>query len=142
VRSDGHDAQAVKNLVYLALPMYQRDLAAGRVPSTAANPASAGNSEGAAQPANGRPGRNGNQTISLELRHAADDEAASGLETDSDDEDTGTAGRAGAGDGPRDGGVTLHGVVRRTAKLADDRRAPGAQRSTPETAHGVLMHSD
>ena len=98
--------------MYLALPLYQRDLANGRVP-TAADPAAA------TQAANGRPGRDGNGVTSPELRHAADDDA-SGSETDTDgDDDGGIAGRA---DGPRDGGVTLHGVVRRTAKLADDRR--------------------
>ena len=109
--------------MYLALPLYQQDFAAGRVPATA-DSAVARSSEGATQPANGRPGRNGSSIASPELRNAADDDAASGSETDSkDDGNGGAAGRAGAGDGPRDGGVTLHGVVRRTAKLADDRRA-------------------
>ena len=95
--------QAVKNLVYLALPLYQRDSAGGRVPAVS----------GGGQAPNGKDAAAGTR--------AADSDAASASESDSQGED-GEAGRAHGHDHARDGGVTLHGIVRRTAKLADDRR--------------------
>ena len=51
----------------------------------------------------------------------ADRDAVSPSESDSEDEHGQPGGTQGH-DQARDGGVTLHGVVRRTAKLADDRR--------------------
>ena len=122
--------------MYLALPLYQRDLTDGRVPTTA-EPATAGASDGAAQPANGKPGQDGNSVAGPAVREAADG-GASGSGSDSEDDRDGAAGRRGS-DGARDGGVTLHGVVRRTAKLADDRRG-GCAWSCVMLAHKMKCH--
>ena len=103
--------------MYLALPLYQRDSAMGRVPATDA--VTQRGSEGGAQRADGSTADIGDHGAGPGLRDAAD-RAASGSETDSDDEG-GAAGQAQTAEGARDGGVTLHGIVRRTAKLADDR---------------------
>ena len=127
-------SQAVKNLVYLALPLYQRDCTMGRVPTAVS--ATARVSDRGAQP-NGAATQNGNAAANPAPQDAACD-ASLGSETDSD-EDDGIAGRAAGTGGVRDGGATLHGIVRRTAKLADDRRAPQLVNAPPYRVSSPLL---
>ncbi len=92
--------------MYLALPLYRRDSVDGRVPAAAGGGELAPNGKDAAAGS-----------------RAADSDAASASESDSEVED-GEARRPRGDVHARDGGATLHGIVRRTAKLADDRHDP------------------
>ncbi|BDA46528.1 probable small subunit processome component 20 homolog [Coccomyxa sp. Obi] len=100
-------SQATKNLVFLAPRLLAGDLAAGRVPLLAT-----AKSGDAANTGNGDAG-NG----------SAAGEEADGIDVDADvDDDV-----EGGGDGATVGGhtaLTLHGLIRRMARLADDRSWP------------------
>jgi U3 small nucleolar RNA-associated protein 20 len=128
-------AQATKNLVFLAPHLYEADLRAGRVPAAPAPAAAAADAPGGA-PAPERPGE----------RDASDggragEDAGGGSEREDgpsedrgegqgngladDQEDGSEDGRAGDGGGPPPAGaLTLHGLVRRMARQAEERAWP------------------
>jgi len=125
-------AQAAKNLVFLAPHLYEADLRAGRVPATPAPAAAAPGGAPASEehgerdaPAGGRAdedlgGRGEREDGLCEDRGEGEgDGAADDQGEDSDD------GRAGdGGGGAPAGALTLHGLVRRMARAAEERAWP------------------
>lgn len=107
-------SQATKNLVFLAPRLLAADAAAGRVPQPA--PAAGG----AAEPAATEP-----DAAAAASRNAAGDADGDDVDADVDEDDMdadeeGAVERGGGGGGA----LTLHGLVRRMARLADERAWP------------------
>ncbi|KAK9845304.1 hypothetical protein WJX81_002986 [Elliptochloris bilobata] len=113
--------QATKNLVFLAPHLYEVDLYAGRVPPVAAAPTSA-HDAAALDTANIEPG----SPARSELEQNGD---GSDREAENDGGgEPGSGSWSGLDPGLGSGTLSLHGLVRRMARLADDRTWP-AQRA-------------
>lgn len=115
--------QATKNLVFLAPHLYEADARAGRVPPLAASTASDAPAElQAASAQDDRPAHAG-----LEQQNGRDGERDAGSDGEgAAGAEPGSAPGLEPGSGP--GALSLHGLVRRMARLADDRTYP-AQRA-------------
>lgn len=122
--------QATKNLVFLAPHLYAADARAGRVPPVAAA-STAGSAPAEAQPASAQDDRPAHaileQRDGRDGEHDSDGEGAAGAKPGLElGLEPGSAPGSEPGLGP--GALSLHGLVRRMARLADDRTFP-AQRA-------------
>ncbi|PRW58885.1 small subunit processome component 20-like protein [Chlorella sorokiniana] len=137
---DALSGQAVKCLVFLCTAMYDDDAAAGRLPpplrlsgATAAAAAAAGGEENGE--ANGHAqadeeeeeeeGSEGEDEAAADEQQAGEEAAAGVGGSDSEGEEEGDAeeeaAEASAADEAAAGSLTLHGLVRRMVRLADDK---------------------
>jgi U3 small nucleolar RNA-associated protein 20 len=130
-------SQATKNLVFLAPRLYSTDLAAGRVPKLApVSKEQSGDEEEEGSPrADGRTGQQAAAGGQAMLRNTVNGTGYEEVENAGEKDDAEDAvkvleadgeGAEGVGSdgGTETGALTLHGLVRRMARLADDRAWP------------------